>query len=197
MLSKHEKITKENYMEVRLSSIKGIPLKYIQSILKIDENSPSGLTWLPRNDRQFNHSNQYAGNINTYKKKNYSCWKLSLAYKGKSYSLKCSRIIFLLKHGYLTDGKIVDHADGNPLNNKVDNLREVTEYQNNQNSKLPKTNTSGHKGVHWDAKSKKWRVLIYANGKFHHFGLYENKEDAIKVAIEARKKLHGEFAKYK
>ena len=180
---------------MKLSSIQGIPLEYIKSILKIDDNSPSGLTWLPREDKQFHKSNQYAGSINTYKKKNYSCWKLSLAYNGKYHSLKCSRIIFLLYNGYLTDKKLVDHVDGNPLNNKIENLRESTRNQNNQNSKIPKTNTSGHKGVYWDAKSKKWRVMIYANGKFHHFGLYEKKEDAIKLAIEARKKLHGEFGR--
>jgi len=177
----------------KLSSIQGIPLDYIQSVLKIDSNSPSNLTWLPRKDKSFNQGNQFAGSVNTYKKKNYSCWKLGLSYKGKYYSLKCSRIIFLLHNGYLTDKKLVDHADGNPLNNKIENLRESTRCQNNQNSKIPKTNTSGHKGVYWDAKSKKWRVVIYANGKFHHFGFYENKEDAIKVAIEARNKLHGEF----
>jgi hypothetical protein len=32
----------------KLKSIKGIPLSYIQSILKIDPNSPSGLSWLPK-----------------------------------------------------------------------------------------------------------------------------------------------------
>ena len=40
-------------------------------------------------------------------------------------------------------------------------------------------------------------MQMVANGKYHYFGLYENKEDAIKVSIEARKKLHGEFGRDK
>ena len=38
-------------------------------------------------------------------------------------------------------------------------------------------------------------VRINANGKSYYFGTYVNKEDAIKVAIAARKKLHGEFGR--
>ena len=180
---------------MRQASIRGIPLEYIQSVLRIDRNSPSGLSWLPRQDMKFNFGDQSAGSVNTYKKKNYSSWKVNVAFNGSSHSLKCSRVIFLLEFGRLSENKIIDHIDGNPLNNKVENLRESTRNQNNQNSRRPKTNTSGHKGVYWDKKSGKWRVLIFANGKFHHFGFYEDKEEAIRVAIEARKKLHGEFGR--
>ena len=101
----------------------------------------------------------------------------------------------MLHHGFLTKGKCIDHIDGNPLNNKVENLRESNRKQNSQNSKLRSDNKSGHKGVYWHKKSGKWRVVIKANGKRHYFGLYENKEEAIRVAIEARKKLHGEFGR--
>ena len=45
----------------KLKSIKGIPLSYIQSILKIDPSSPSGLSWLPREDVQFKYDNKNAG----------------------------------------------------------------------------------------------------------------------------------------
>ena len=180
----------------KLTSIKGIPLEYIQSILKIDANSPSGLTWLPRKNVRFNsyRANKAAGNMDT-DNKGYQSWKISITYNGKEYKLKCSRIIFLLHKGYLEKDDIIDHIDNNSLNNQIENLRECTISQNNQNSKMPKNNTSGHKGVNWDKHSRKWRVRIKLLGEYHDFGIYFNLEDAIKVAIEARNKLHGEFGR--
>ena len=180
----------------KLKSIKGIPLKYIRSILKIDSKSPSGLTWLPREDIQFKYDNKNAGYKHTDQRK-YQSWNVSINYIGKHCNLKCSRIILLLHNGYLTTGKEVDHKDDNSLNNKVNNLRESTPAENQQNSKFRNNNTSGHKGVYWSKERNKWVVRICLNGKLHFFGYYKNKEDAIKVAIEARKKLHGTFGRIK
>lgn len=179
----------------KLKSIKGIPLEYIQSILKIDSSSPSGLTWLPRKDKRFLFKNKHAGHKKTNAKSGYQTWIAGIMYIGKEYKLRCSRIIFFLHHGYLTKGKCIDHEDNNSLNNKIENLRECTISQNGQNAKLRKNNTSGHKCVHWHKASGKWQVTIRANGKSYNFGLYVNLEDAIKVAIETRKKLHGKFGR--
>ena len=183
----------------KLKSVNIIPLSYIQSILKIDPDSPSGLTWLLRTniltDWNIRHANNHAGCINTDVKAGYQRWVISNAYNGKNFRLLCSRIIFLLHHGYLTKGKCIDHEDNNALNNKIKNLRESTHSQNAHNSKLRKTNTSGHKGVSWHKPTGKWLVRINVNGKQHYFGLFVNKEDAIKVAIKARKKLHGDFGR--
>ena len=178
----------------KLKSIKGIPLSYIKSVIKIDSTSPSGLTWLPREDVQFKYDNKNAGYKHTDQRK-YQSWDISITHNDKKYNIKCSRVIFLLHNGYLTKNKEVDHKDGNSLNNKVNNLRESTLAQNQHNSKLRKNNTSGHKGVYWNKASGKWMVRINVNGKSYYFGMYVNKEDAIKVAIEARKKLHGKFGR--
>ncbi len=181
----------------KLKSIKGIPLSYIQSILKIDPLSPSKLTWLPREyDIRWNnrYANNHAGCKHTIKS-GYQIWDISISYNGKKIILTCSRIIFLLNKGYLTKGKCIDHKDNNALNNNPDNLRESTKGQNNLNTKLRKTNTSGYKGVSWHKTCRKWQVRIKVNGKEHYFGYFVNKEDAIKVAIKARKKLHGKFGK--
>jgi len=187
-----------NDFEERTASIREIPLSHIQSILKIDIDSPSGLIWLQRKNKTIKqnslYANKYAGckdtNHDGYKK-----WSLTISYLGKSKTFMASRIVFLLHNGYLTKGKEVDHIDGNSLNNNPINLRETNRSQNCYNSKISKNNTSGHKGVTWCKKSKKWKVAINANGKYHYFGLYVNLEDAIKVAIETRKKLHGEFGR--
>ena len=178
----------------KLKSVSGIPLSYIQSILKIDPLSPSGLTWLLRQDIKFKFLNNHAGYKDTYKT-GYQIWTTSINYNGKKYKLKCHRIIFLLHKGYLTKGKCIDHKDNNALNNNPDNLRESTTGQNNLNTKLRKNNTSGNKCVIWHKPSGKWQVRIKLNCKSYSFGYFVNKEDAIKVSIKARKKLHGDFGR--
>lgn len=181
----------------KITSIQNIPLQYIQSMIKIDPLSPSGLTWLPRTNPNFIFNDKPAGYKTYDKRYAYQTWVTSITYNNKSIKLKCSRIIFLLHNGYLTKGKCIDHEDNNPLNNNPNNLRESFYCENSQNRKLPKTNTSGHKGVHWCKKSKKWKSQISSNNKTLFLGYYINKNDAIKAVTEVRKKLHGNFGRIK
>ena len=114
-------------------------------------------------------------------------------YVGFNYKRYLShRIIFMMFHGYMP--KIVDHIDGNPSNNKIENLRESTQQQNCFNSKLSKANKSGVKGVNWHKLRNKWKVEIRVNGIKKHFGLFQDLELAELVANEARRKFHKEFA---
>lgn len=99
------------------------------------------------------------------------------------------RVIFALHKGYLPE--IVDHIDGNKLNNKIENLRPADTYQNKWNTPSRK-NTSGVKNVSWHKQRNSWQVRI--SGK--SYGLYKTIEEAEKVAIEMRNKLHGEYANH-
>ena len=85
----------------------------------------------------------------------------------------------------------VDHIDNNRTNNNIENLRWATNSENNFNSSLSSSNTSGFKGVSYDKKSGKWRAMISVNGKQTHLGLFANKEDAIKTRYESAVKLFG------
>jgi hypothetical protein len=92
-------------------------------------------------------------------------------------------------------GKIVDHRDGEGLNNTKRNLRFATRSQNGCN--CPKTSnsvTSKYKGVCKEKNSRKWRARICCNGKNEHLGFFENEEDAARAYDEAAKKYFGEFA---
>lgn len=106
------------------------------------------------------------------------------------------RLIFLYHHGYLTPGMEIDHIDGNPSNNRIENLREVTRTQNALNSKISSTNTSGVKGVIWLKKAGKWAAYIYVLGKQKSIGRYNTLEEAEAVVREAREKYHGEYARH-
>jgi hypothetical protein len=103
------------------------------------------------------------------------------------------RMIFLWHHGFLP--KYVDHIDGNKVNNRIENLREITAIQNTYNRKIGKNNKSGVKGVFW-SKNNRWIAQIRANGKVIYLGSYKELNEAEKAAKEGRSKAHGEFAKH-
>lgn len=104
------------------------------------------------------------------------------------------RLIFLIHHGYMP--KFIDHIDGNPSNNKIENLREATNNQNQYNKTINSNNKSGIKNVHWSNSMKKWCVQISINKKIQTIGFYEAIEMADLAAQEARNNLHKEYANH-
>lgn len=103
------------------------------------------------------------------------------------------RLIFFMTHGYLP--KFVDHRDGNPQNNRIDNLRAADIYQNAQNCKTPVTNTSGRKGVYQHKATGKWQASIRAEGRLIHLGIFGSFDDAVKAREDGEKKYHGQFTR--
>ena len=61
--------------------------------------------------------------------------------------LLAHRIIWELFNGPIPDGMVIDHLNGDPWDNRIENLACKTNAQNQQNSKMHKSNTSGFKGV--------------------------------------------------
>lgn len=92
-------------------------------------------------------------------------------------------------------GEEVDHIDGNGLNNQRDNLRLATRLQNAKNMSKPRDNTSGFKGVSFDARYNVWVAHISHDGKQHHLGHYETPEQAAKAYDDAAREMHGKFAR--
>lgn len=92
--------------------------------------------------------------------------------------------------------ELVDHIDGNPLNNRRGNLRLATTAQNLANRGKPADNMSGYKGVSLHARSGKWRARIGHNGKQIHIGVYDTPEAAHQAYCEVAKTLHGTFANF-
>jgi hypothetical protein len=88
----------------------------------------------------------------------------------------------------------VDHKDGNGLMNARWNLRDATHAENMHNSRAPRDNKSGVKGVHWDSERGKWAAQVRVDGRGRNLGRFETKEDAEVAVSVARASLHGEFA---
>ena len=115
-----------------------------------------------------------------------------VTYRGVTYG--AHRIIYLLHHGYMP--RNIDHIDGNPLNNRIENLRAAEHFQNGCNRKTNANNTSGIKNVS-KTPSGKWKIMLQVKGKICFYGLVEDLELAALVASEARAKYHGEFARHR
>jgi len=84
----------------------------------------------------------------------------------------------------------IDHINGNRLDNRINNLREVTSQGNAQNRKLGSNNTSGVVGVRWSKFHSKWYAVINVNKKQKHLGYFENKEDAVSARKTAEIKYN-------
>lgn len=100
-------------------------------------------------------------------------------------------------HRYLLDCSpkdIVDHIDGNPLNNTRKNLRICTQKQNSRNCKIAKNNTTGYPGVSLIKKSGRYRARIMVNRKEIRLGHYIALEDAINARKKAEQKYFKTFA---
>jgi len=92
-------------------------------------------------------------------------------------------------------GKVVDHINGNSLDNRKANLRICRQGENARNAAKRSHNKSGFKGVWWHPQSQMWRAVVRVNGKNNHIGLFKGKEDAARAYDQAAVKLHGEFAR--
>jgi hypothetical protein len=93
-------------------------------------------------------------------------------------------------------GLVVDHKNGDGLDNRKENLRITTQAQNQYNRKKYKgKTTSQYKGVHLKSGRKTYTAKIGVGGKSIFLGSFENEIDAAKAYDEAAKKYHGEYAR--
>lgn len=110
-----------------------------------------------------------------------NCGHLRVGILGKKYPVH--RVIWSLLKNEDPYPLQIDHIDGNRANNRIENLRKVTNTVNSQNAKKRVDNTSGYPGVGYSKQNKKWRVRIGAK----HLGYFSSKVEAIKARKKAEK----------
>lgn len=88
---------------------------------------------------------------------------------------------------------LVDHVDGDKLNNKLSNLRPATKAQNAMNAKVRRDNISGYKGVF--KAGLVWRAAIYVEGKAVSLGRFPTPAEAGAAYERAAREFFGDFAR--
>lgn len=89
----------------------------------------------------------------------------------------------------------VDHVNGDPADNRFSNLRLASNMQNSHNMAMSSRNTSGVKGVSWNARRNQYQAYVNIDGKRTHVGWFADIDSAAKAVKRTRKRLHREFAR--
>lgn len=119
-------------------------------------------------------------------------WMSATGYRyvtvGKTH-YKEHRLIWLRETGAWPVGQL-DHIDNDRANNRISNLRDVTGSENQWNTGLNKSNTSGYRGVAFHKGAGRYIAKIKRGGKQIHLGYFDTAEEAAKAYAAARSVLH-------
>ncbi|SUX87552.1 Uncharacterised protein [Citrobacter koseri] len=91
--------------------------------------------------------------------------QVALRLDGKQYQLKAHRVAWILAHGAIPHGKQIDHINGIRDDNRLCNLRLVTQRENDQNRRKAR-------GYSWNKGCSKWEAYIRVDGVLRHLGLF-------------------------
>lgn len=170
-------------------------IKYVMQFVSIDCEAGSikwsqnrggkakiGQEWGNIMDR-FNKSSSYRGSV-----------MRPFGTHGKRVFALAHRIIYYAHHKSLPE--VIDHIDGNGLNNAICNLRACTHSENLRNHKLSKANKTGVSGVHRSetkTRGPRWSTTIGYKGKGIFLGRFPSFEQAVKARKEAELLYHKQF----
>lgn len=101
---------------------------------------------------------------------------------------KAHRIIYKMCKG--KDPAHIDHIDGDSSNNRIENLRSVSQKTNSRNQKLRSTNTSGVSGVRWNKDKNRWIARIKVDYEHVNIGSFLTLDEA-EVAVRAAWRKYG------
>jgi len=161
----------------------------ISDLYYYDATSPSGLRHRTNNKTNNYLNKRYIGDPAGSIRKNANSVVWIVKIDGIAYV--AHRIVWVLVHGTIDDDKIIDHIDGNPLNNSIDNLRLTTQTVNNRNHAKQSNNTSGITGVRLEGN--RWRVQWNDQNtgiqKSKSFNISKYGDNALKMATDFRDKI--------
>jgi hypothetical protein len=168
----------------------------VREFLDYDE-STGVMTWRARDKKWFGdshaanvwnarHAGVEAGNI----AKRRSGQRRVIGIFGKSHYT--ARLAHLHVTGYWPR-ELIDHEDGDTLNNCWENLRPASRAQNGQNRGPQRNNATGYKGVSYLIARDKFRALINANGRQISLGYFTTPEAASSAYQRAARKYFGKF----
>lgn len=107
--------------------------------------------------------------------------------RGKGLTISAQRLIMQPPPGF-----VVDHINGNSLDNRRQNLRICTQSENMKNQRVHRTNRLGVKGV--SKENNRYAAVIRSGGRTVYLGSYLTIAEASAAYRGAAKALYGEYA---
>lgn len=96
------------------------------------------------------------------------------------------RLAWLYCFGQWPKG-VIDHINGNRTDNRLCNLRDVTQVENMLNVHMPRCdNTTGYRGVSLHKQSGRFSARLKAGGKYKHLGLFDSAANAHAAYLAAK-----------
>lgn len=123
-------------------------------------------------------------------------WRASKQSKGIYVLTKINKVTVYL-HRLITNaprGLEVDHINGNPLDNRRENLRICSRSENEQN-KVKRKGSSQYKGVFYAKREQRWIAKIQVNGRQTTLGYFKSEHDAARIYDAKARELFGAFAR--
>lgn len=162
-------------------------------------DTPQGAVWIPLSKGGFTLIS-----VSDFERVTAHSWRLHRKEAGKSTAYvsrdEGGHTIKLHTHlmGAQPEGMVIDHINGDGLDNRRENLRVCTHAQNSRNSKkhgAPGQASSPFKGVTRDESREKWTAKISVDGKTMNLGRFDSETAAALAYDEAAKTFYGEFAR--
>lgn len=99
-------------------------------------------------------------------------------FRHKKKDILVHQLIYFLYHGEYDSTLVIDHIDGDGLNNTVVNLRQVTKSRNGLNKVETQSKNNKYRGVYWSEDRQKYFVQIQVDGVKHTLGRFDDIEVA-------------------
>lgn len=149
------------------------------------------LFWLPRSRSEFKSDGDHAGWNKKYAgRRALNCVK-SYGYLHGTFlgrNLRAHRAAWAIHYGVWPVG-VIDHVNGCVTDNRIENLRDVSDQENTMNCRRSSDNRSGVTGVSWHKRDLKWQAQIQVGGNFQHLGQFSRLEDAVNARKRAERDL--------
>ncbi|MCT8345431.1 MULTISPECIES: HNH endonuclease [Photorhabdus] len=148
----------------------------------LDYNPDTGVfTWLDNTRKGIRHDRVAGSQSHGY---------ITIAIDGKHY--RAHRLAWLYVYGQWPVN-MIDHINRVKSDNRIANLREATNEENQRNVEVGKKNKSGFKGVFWEPSRQKWKARTQMNKKKYTLGRFDRIEDAVAAYESFCQKHYGEF----
>jgi hypothetical protein len=102
------------------------------------------------------------------------------------------RVIYEKFKGDIPEGLVINHINGKPTDNRIENLEVVSQHHNTQHREKNNNNTNGYKNIYWHTRYSKWCVKINNT----HYGYFTDIQEAVERRDYIINQLNNEGNRY-